>query len=79
MKQIPRTTPTQVDSLVPDSGLIGTDSLNIPDPREYSISEVFIYIWDLLQVQLFTLQNTPVTFMKLLVFVLLLVGFSYLA
>ena len=79
MNQIPTSTPAQVDSLAPDSGLIQADSVNIPNPTDYSLSEFFIYIWDLLQVQLFTLQNTPVTFLKLIVFILLLVGFSLLA
>lgn len=80
MNQIPTAQPTQLDTLAPDSGLISTDSsLTIPDPTDYSITEFFVYIWDLLQVQLFSIQNTPVTFLKLIIFVLLLVGFSFLA
>lgn len=76
-------TPTaQVDSLTPDSAgsIISADSaLQLPDPSNYTIGDTFQYIWDLLQVQLFTIQNTPVTFMKLIIFILLLIGFSFLA
>lgn len=79
MIQLPTTATSQVDSLVPDSGIIRTDTVRIPDPTNYSLSEFFIYIWDLLQVQLFSIQNTPVTFLKLIIFILLLVGFSFLA
>lgn len=68
------------DSLKPDSAIIQTDStLNIPNPADYSISEIFDYIGDLLQTQLFILQDTPVTFMSLILFVLFLVGFSFLS
>jgi small-conductance mechanosensitive channel len=80
--QIPTTQPAQVDSLTPDSGanLITADSaLQLPNPADYTVTDTFQYIWDLLQVQLFTIQNTPVTFLKLIVFVLLLIGFSFLA
>ncbi|WP_103664961.1 mechanosensitive ion channel family protein [Gracilimonas amylolytica] len=79
--QLPTSTP-QVDSLTTDSAknIISADSaLNIPDPSDYTVGDTFIYIWDLLQVQLFTIQNTPVTFLKLLIFVLLIIGFSFLA
>ncbi|MFP8489818.1 mechanosensitive ion channel family protein [Gracilimonas sp. Q87] len=83
MKKFQITTSTpQVDSLVTDSAdnIISADSaLNLPDPSEYTVGDTFEYIWDLLQVQLFTIQNTPVTFMKVIVFVLLLIGFSLLA
>ncbi|MDR9417672.1 mechanosensitive ion channel family protein [Gracilimonas sp.] len=71
---------SQVDSLAPDSSMISTDSsLVMPNPTGYSISEIFQYLWDLLQVQLFTLQDSPVTFLKLVVFILLIVGFSLFA
>ena len=76
------TTPPQVDSLAADSAndIISADSaLNLPNPSDYSVEETFTYIWDLLQVQLFTIQNTPVTFLKLVIFVLLIIGFSFLA
>jgi small-conductance mechanosensitive channel len=53
--------------------------VDIPNPTDYTASEFFLYIWDLLQVKLFTIQNTPVTFLKLIIFVLLLIGFSMLA
>lgn len=62
----------------PDS-LISTDSvLVLPNPTEYSLKEIFVYISDFLQVTLFRIQDTPVTFLSLIVFVLFLVGFSYL-
>lgn len=77
--QLPSIQSSQIDSLAPDSGLIQADSVNIPNPSDYTISEAFIYVWDLLQVQLFTIQNTPVTFLKLIIFILLLVGFSLLS
>lgn len=83
MKQLQMpTTPPQVDSLAADSAgdIISADSaLNLPNPSDYTVGDTFIYIWDLLQVQLFTIQNTPVTFMKLIIFILLLIGFSFLA
>ena len=77
--QIPN---TQVDSLTPDSSnsIISADSaFQIPDPSNYTISDTFQYIWDLLQVQLFSIQNNPVTFLKLIIFIVLLIGFSFLA
>lgn len=77
--QLPTAQTAKIDSLAPDSGIIQTDTVNIPNPSDYSISEAFIYIWDLLQVQLFTIQNTPVTFLKLIIFLLLLIGFSLLS
>jgi len=83
MKQLQMpTTPPQVDSLAADSAndIISADSaLNLPNPSDYSVEETFTYIWDLLQVQLFTIQNTPVTFLKLVIFILLIIGFSFLA
>lgn len=79
MNQSPFNTTQKLDSLKPDSSLISADSLDIPNPTDYSLSEFFIYIWDLLQVQLFSIQSTPVTFLKLLVFILLLAAFFILA
>jgi small-conductance mechanosensitive channel len=68
------------DSLKPDSAVIETDStLNIPNPADYSIGEIFVYVRDLLQTQLFIIQDTPVTFMSLVLFVLFIVGFSFLS
>ncbi len=81
MNQLP-TQNLQVDSLAPDSAdsIVSADSaMQIPDPSDYTLGETLNYIWDLLQVQLFTLQDNPVTFLKLLIFLLLLVGFSFLA
>lgn len=80
MTQIP-SPGQQIDSLNPDSGdsIISADSsFQIPDPSEYTVGETFQYVWDLLQVQLFTIQDNPVTFMKLVVFIFLIVGFSVL-
>lgn len=82
MSQIPTQQPMQVDSLTSDSAesIISTDSaLQLPSPSEYTVGESFEYIWDLLQVQLFTIQNTPVTFLKLVIFILLIAGFSILS
>lgn len=81
MRQLP-TPSNQIDSLAADSvdSIVSADSaMQIPDPSDYSLGETLNYIWDLLQVQLFTLQDNPVTFLKLLIFLLLLVGFSFLA
>lgn len=81
MKQLFQT-PTPPDSLTatPDSNIISTDSvMNIPNPTDYSVSEIFDYIGDFLQVTLFKIQDTPVTFMSIIIFILFLVGFTYLA
>ena len=72
--------PAMADSLTPDSSIIETDStFQIPNPTDYSISEIFVYVKDFLNVTLFEIQDTPVTFMSLLVFLLFIVGFSLLA
>jgi small-conductance mechanosensitive channel len=65
----------------PDSSIVKVDStvLNVPNPTDYSASEIFTYIGDFLQVTLFKIQDTPVTFLSLIIFVLFLVGFSFLA
>ncbi|MDZ7805964.1 MAG: mechanosensitive ion channel [Gracilimonas sp.] len=81
MNQLP-TTNTQIDSLASDSGdsMISADSsLQMPNPSDYTLGETLNYVWDLLQVQLFTLQDNPITFLKLLIFLLLLIGFLFLA
>lgn len=67
-------------SVAPDSSIIETDStFTIPDPTDYSVTEIFIYIRDFLNVTLFEIQNTPVTFMSIIIFILFIVGFSFLA
>lgn len=67
-------------SVAPDSSIIETDStFAIPDPTDYSVTEIFIYIRDFLNVTLFEIQNTPVTFMSIIIFILFIVGFSFLA
>ncbi|MBO6794850.1 MAG: mechanosensitive ion channel [Balneolaceae bacterium] len=81
MKQLFQT-PTPPDSLVdaPDSSIISTDStMNIPNPTDYSMSEILDYVTDFLQVTLFKIQDTPVTFMSIIIFLIFLVGFTYLA
>lgn len=70
-----------VDSLtaVVDSTIAGADSvLNIPDPSNYSMGEIFTYIGDFLQVTLFKIADTPVTFLSIIIFILFIVGFTYL-
>lgn len=82
MRQLPVSQNMQADSVISDSvdSIISADSaLQIPSPSDYTLEDTFIYIWDLLQVQLFSIQNTPVTFLKLIIFILLLIGFSYLS
>ncbi|MEX0844914.1 MAG: mechanosensitive ion channel domain-containing protein [Balneolaceae bacterium] len=81
MNQFPAIT-SQVDSLAPNSAdsIVSEDyAFQIPNPSNYEISETLQYIWDLLQVQLFSIQNSPVTFFKLIIFILLIIGFSFLA
>lgn len=80
--QVPVSQTMPADSTLTDSAanIISADSaLQIPNPSDYTIGDTFQYIWDLLQVQLFSIQNTPVTFLKLIIFILLLVGFSYIS
>jgi len=82
MNQVITQSSPQVDSLSPDSSgsIISADSaFQIPNPSNYSLSETFLYIWDLLQVHLFSIQDNPVTFLKLVIFLLLIVGFAMLA
>ncbi|MEQ9308322.1 MAG: mechanosensitive ion channel [Balneolaceae bacterium] len=68
------------DSIANDSLFSQSDStLVIPNPTDYSISEIFIYLKDFLNVTLFEIQNTPVTFMSLIIFILFIIGFSFLA
>ncbi len=81
MKQLFQT-PTPPDSLVdaPDSSIISTDStMNIPNPTDYSLSEILDYVSDFLQVTLFKIQDTPVTFMSIIIFLIFIIGFTYLA
>jgi small-conductance mechanosensitive channel len=80
--QLPVSQNMQADTSAIDSAdsIISADSaLQIPNPSDYTVGDTFQYIWDLLQVQLFSIQNTPVTFLKLIIFILLLIGFSYLS
>ncbi len=80
LQGIGRALQQQTDSVQTDSAIISADStLNIPNPTDYSVSETFQYIQDLLTVTLFRIQDTPVTFLSLIIFVLFIVGFSYLA
>lgn len=69
-----------ISQALPDSSVISADSvLHLPNPTDYSISETLQYIGDLLQVTLFKIQDTPVTFLSIIIFILFLVGFIYLA
>ena len=71
---------TDSSSVSQDSSIIETDSsLVLPNPTDYSITEIFIYVRDFLNVTLFEIQDTPVTFMSIIVFILFIVGFSFLA
>ncbi|MFV1883933.1 MAG: mechanosensitive ion channel family protein [Balneola sp.] len=71
---------TDSSSVSQDSSIIDTDSsLVLPNPTDYSITEIFIYVRDFLNVTLFEIQDTPVTFMSIIVFILFIVGFSFLA
>lgn len=68
------------DSSATDSLFSQSDStFAIPNPTDYSVSEIFIYVRDFLNVTLFELQDTPVTFMSLIIFIFFIVGFSFLA
>ena len=74
LQQQPDSLKAAADSAVSTQG----DSiLVLPNPTDYSIGEAFIYIRDFLQVTLFEIQNTPVTFMSIIIFVVFLVGFTY--
>ena len=65
---------------LPDSAIASADSvLNIPNPTDYTLGEVFVYLGDLLQITLFTIQDTPVTFLSILIFLIILALFTYLA
>ncbi len=63
-----------------DTTFIQTDStLILPNPTDYSMGEIFLYVGDFLQVTLFKIQDTPVTFFSLIIFALFIVSFSFLA
>lgn len=71
---------TDSSTSVQSTQSIETDSaFALPDPAEYSLGETFIYIKDFLNVTLFEIQDTPVTFMSLIVFLLFIIGFSFVA
>lgn len=78
MKQIPKsqidTTSTPADSAIFES----VPNLDIPNPTDYTIGEIFNYIGDFLQVTLFKIQDTPVTFLSIIIFILFIIGFTYL-
>jgi small-conductance mechanosensitive channel len=68
----------QPDSLAPDSNVVSTDSsLMIPNPTDYSIGEIFTYIWDFLNVTLVTFQDTPITFLSIFIFIIVIAAFSF--
>lgn len=69
------------DSLAVQPDSISTEAdtvLNIPNPTDYSMGEIFSYIGDFLQVTLFNIADTPVTFLSVIIFILFIVGFTYL-
>lgn len=49
-----------------------------PELKDLSPTEVFNYIADLLNTTLFELKETPVTLLSIFVFILFLIGFTYL-
>lgn len=72
----------QIDPLTQaqDSSIITTDSTFVlPNPTDYSMGEIFLYMRDFLNVTIIEIQDTPVTFMSLIIFLLFLVGFYFLA
>lgn len=50
----------------------------LPDFEDLSVTEIFNYLTDLLNTTLFKLKETPVTLLSIFIFILFLVGFSYL-
>ena len=67
-------------STLADSALIeNTPILDISSPTSYSIKEIFSYLGDFLQLTLFKIADTPVTFLSIIVFIIFIVGFTYLA
>ena len=79
MNELFQTSPDSVSGSA-DSSFISTDSvLVLPNPTDYSMSEIFLYLWDFLNVTIFELQNSPVTFLSLILFVVFIVAFTYLA
>lgn len=70
------------DSLIAqqDSTIFELDNIaNVPDASNYSVGEILSYIGAILQKTLFNIGNTPVTFFSIVVFILFIVGSSYLA
>ncbi len=79
MKNLQEAQSDSLATIQPDSALIQVDTLlNIPDPTDYSIGETFNYISDFLQVTLFKIADTPVTFLSIIIFILFIIGFTYL-
>lgn len=70
------------DSLIsqPDSSKLEQEILvNVPSTSQYSLGEIISYVGDFLQLQLFNIGNTPVTIFSIAIFILFIVGSSYLA
>ncbi len=70
------------DSLIaqPDSSTFQIENTgNIPNSSSYSFGEMLAYIGDFLQLTLFNIADTPVTFLSILIFILFIVAFSYSA
>ena len=70
------------DSLIsqPDSSKLEQEIIdNVPSTSQYSLGEIISYVGDFLQLQLFNIGNTPVTIFSIAIFILFIVGSSYLA
>jgi small-conductance mechanosensitive channel len=74
VQQIPDSLENQIDSTLIENAPV----LDIPDPTNYTMGEIFDYIGDFLQVTLFKIADTPVTFLSIIIFILFIIGFTYL-
>ena len=63
-----------------DSTLVGNNLIQCSENQTgYSVQEIFNYLGDFLQLTLFNIADTPVTFLSIIVFIIFIVGFTYLA
>lgn len=63
-----------------DSTLVGNNLIQDSENQTgYSVQEIFNYLGDFLQLTLFNIADTPVTFLSIIVFIIFIVGFTYLA
>ena len=68
-----------LSTLADSASIENTPILDISSPTSYSIKEIFSYLGDFLQLTLFKIADTPVTFLSIIVFIIFIVGFTYLA